>query len=134
MIDKMAKWIARHPRLVIFFALLLLIPSFFGFILTGINYDMLSYLPKSLESAQGMDILAESGSANMTIIVLNNMSWDAMSRAQEQIVAYDVVDSAVWIGSIADAPIPVTFVESVTSVMEVLPLKASAPMAVITLR
>ena len=118
MVDKMAKWIARHPRLVIFFALLLLIPSFFGFILTGINYDMLSYLPKSLESAQGMDILAESGSANMTIIVMNNMSWDAMSKAQEQIVAYDVVDSAVWIGSIADAPIPVSMLpESIASVI-----------------
>lgn len=118
MVNKIAVWIARHPRIVMFVALLLLIPSLFGFLLTGVNYDMLSYLPDSLESAQGMNILAESGSANMTIIVMNNMSWDAMSKAQETIAGYDVVDSAVWIGSIADAPIPASMLpESIASVI-----------------
>ena len=118
MVEKIAKWIARHPKFVVFFALILIVPAFFGFILTGVNYDMLSYLPDSLESAQGMNILAESGSANMTIIVMNNMSWDAMSKTRDTIEGYDIVDSAVWIGSLSDSPIPVSMLpESIASVI-----------------
>ena len=50
---KLAKWIAYHPKTVLIVCLILIIPSIIGYFLTGVNYDILSYLPENLESVQG---------------------------------------------------------------------------------
>ena len=56
---RIALWEARHPKTVLLFALLLLIPSVFGMINTRINYDVLTYLPDSIDTIKGQDILLE---------------------------------------------------------------------------
>ena len=50
---KLAKWIAYHPKTVLIVCLILIIPSIIGYFLTGVNYDILSYLPENLESTGG---------------------------------------------------------------------------------
>ena len=40
-------------------SLLLLIPATLGYINTRVNYDILSYLPKDIETMKGQDILEE---------------------------------------------------------------------------
>ena len=57
---KLAKWIAYHPKTVLIVCLILIIPSIIGYFLTGVNYDILSYLPENLESVQGEQILDET--------------------------------------------------------------------------
>ena len=57
---KIALWEAKHPKTVLLFALLLLIPALIGFACTGVNYDILSYLPDALESMQGEQVLDET--------------------------------------------------------------------------
>ena len=47
----------RIPILIISF--LLLIPSVLGIVSTRINYDILSYLPKDIETMKGQDILMD---------------------------------------------------------------------------
>ena len=47
----------RIPIFII--SLLLLIPSVFGYIKTRVNYDVLYYLPKEIETMQGQDILVD---------------------------------------------------------------------------
>ena len=47
---KTGKWIAKHRILIVLIGILLLIPSVIGTIKTRINYDILSYLPQSLET------------------------------------------------------------------------------------
>ena len=68
---KLAKWIAYHPKTVLIVCLILIIPSIIGYFLTGVNYDILSYLPENLESVQGEQILDETfhNSASSFIIV-----------------------------------------------------------------
>lgn len=71
---KIARWEVNHPKLVVLIALLLLIPSFIGFICTRVNYDILTYLPEDLESMQGNQVLEETfNSAGMAIVVVDNM-------------------------------------------------------------
>ena len=53
MIERLAKWLTRKPRLVALAAVIMLIPAAIGYISTRINYDILSYLPEDLESSQG---------------------------------------------------------------------------------
>ena len=46
---KVGKWIAKHKILIIIIGIALLIPSYLGMAATRINYDVLSYLPDTLE-------------------------------------------------------------------------------------
>ena len=48
---------ARIPILVI--SILLLIPAALGYINTRVNYDILYYLPKEIDTMQGQDILLD---------------------------------------------------------------------------
>ena len=56
---KFGKWIAKHRKLIVLLSVLLLIPSLIGISKTRINYDILSYLPNSLETVKGQDIMVD---------------------------------------------------------------------------
>ena len=56
---KTGKWIAKHRILIVLIGILLLIPSVIGTIKTRINYDILSYLPESLETVKGQDVILD---------------------------------------------------------------------------
>ena len=71
---KIALWEAKHPKTVLLLALLLLIPALIGFVCTGVNYDILSYLPDELESMQGEQVLDETfNTAGISIIITEDM-------------------------------------------------------------
>ncbi|WP_260327427.1 MMPL family transporter [Clostridium chauvoei] len=50
---KFGKFIGKNRIIVLIIAVLLTIPSIFGMVATKTNYDMLTYLPKDLESVEG---------------------------------------------------------------------------------
>ena len=54
---KVGKWIAKHKILIIIIGIALLIPSYLGMAAPRINYDVLSYLPDTLETVDGQDIM-----------------------------------------------------------------------------
>ena len=56
---KVGKWIAKHKILIIIIGIALLIPSYLGMAATRINYDVLSYLPDTLETVEGQDIMVD---------------------------------------------------------------------------
>ena len=62
----------RVPILII--SLLLLVPSVLGIVSTRINYDILSYLPKDIETMEGQDILMdEFGTGAFSICIVEEM-------------------------------------------------------------
>ena len=50
-----SKAVVKNRVLILIIAFLLLIPSVFGYIGTRVNYDMLDYLPKDMETVIGQD-------------------------------------------------------------------------------
>lgn len=50
---KLAEFITKHKNIIILLAVILLIPSGIGYVSTRVNYDILSYLPDSLETVKG---------------------------------------------------------------------------------
>lgn len=54
---KICKGVVKHRKLIIIVYLVLMIPAAIGMMNTRINYDMLSYLPKNLDTVKGQDIL-----------------------------------------------------------------------------
>lgn len=47
------KHIVKHKVFVVIMSLLLLIPSVYGMMTTNVNYDILTYLPKDIETIKG---------------------------------------------------------------------------------
>ncbi len=102
------KW--RVPIIII--ALILAVPSVIGMISTRINYDMLTYLPKDMETVRGQDILMdEFGKGAFSLIIAEDMPEKDVSAMKEKIQAVDHVDTVLWYDSLADISIP----------MEILP-------------
>ena len=56
----------RLPILII--ALVLAIPAWWGMQSTRINYDMLTYLPKDMETMQGQDILSKTSAKVLSCV------------------------------------------------------------------
>ena len=105
---KVGKWIARHRKLIIFISVLLLIPSAMGFVATRVNYDVLSYLPDTLETVKGQDIMVdEFGMGAFSMVVVENMDLKDVSALKEEIEQVDHVEKVLWYDSVMDLSVPV---------------------------
>lgn len=104
---KFGKWIAKHRILIIIIGIILLIPSAIGFITTRVNYDILSYLPKDIETMKGQDILMEDfGKGGFSMVMIEGMSDKDVVETKKKIEAVDHVADVVWYDTIADISIP----------------------------
>ena len=111
---KIALWEAKHPKTVLLFALLLLIPAMIGFICTGVNYDILSYLPDELESVQGEQVLDETfNTAGISIVITEDMQPKYTVALKEEILKVDGVASVIWVDTLADIGIPANMLPDV---------------------
>lgn len=104
---KIALWEAKHPKTVLLFALLLLIPALIGFVCTGVNYDILSYLPDELEAMQGEQVLDETfNTAGISIVITEDMQPKYTLALKNEILKVDGVASVIWVDTLADIGIP----------------------------
>ena len=95
----------RVPILII--AIALLIPSTLGMISTRINYDMLDYLPDTMDTVIGQDELMEDfGKGAFSMLVIEDMPVKDVAKLKEQIEQVEHVDSVVWYDSVADLSLP----------------------------
>jgi len=106
---KIAKFISYHPKLVFLITTLLLIPSWLGYKNTGVNYDILSYLPSDLESTQGQDILDKDfKNAATGMLILEGDDHDA-EVLKKQILKIDGVEDVISKSSIVGDTVPNEF-------------------------
>ncbi len=104
---KIALWEAKHPKTVLLLALLLLIPALIGYVCTGVNYDILSYLPDELESMQGEKVLDETfNTAGISIVITEDMQPKYTLALKNEILKVDGVASVIWVDTLADIGIP----------------------------
>ncbi len=84
----------RIPILII--SVILLIPSFFSFAATKVNYDILYYLPDSIDSMKGQDILLEDfGKGAYAMFICENMEDKYVSKLSDEIKDIDHVASVL---------------------------------------
>lgn len=95
----------RVPILIV--GILLLIPSIFGYLNTGINYDMLTYLPKDMDTVEGQDVLLNDfGKGAFSLIVTEGMDDSQVKNLTDEIKNVDHVADALSYGEIASSQIP----------------------------
>ncbi len=106
---KISKFISYHPRLVLLIMTLLLIPSWIGYKATGVNYDILSYLPADLESTQGQEILDKDfKNAATGMLILKGSDHDA-DVLKNEILKIDGVEDVISKSSILGDTVPNEF-------------------------
>jgi len=105
--NKFGSFIAKHKTLVLVIATLLLLPSFYGMAKTKINYDILTYLPKKLESVKGQEILNDVFNNSATsMLVIENMEAKDVVKIKDRISEVQGVEKVVWISDFVDTSIP----------------------------
>ena len=84
----------RIPILIV--AALLLIPSAWGYLHTQVNYDLLTYLPDSIDTVKGQDILKKDfGKGAFSLIVTEGLDDESVADLTEKILDVDSVDTAL---------------------------------------
>ena len=104
---KAGKWIAKHRILIVLIGILLLIPSVIGTIKTRINYDILSYLPESLETVKGQDVMVdEFGTGAFSMVVVEDMPLKDVQKLKNKFEEIEHVKKVLWYDDIADISVP----------------------------
>jgi hypothetical protein len=105
---KPARFISRHSLIIVLVAVALIVPSIYGAINTGVDYNTLNYLPKDLDSMRGTRILdKEFGDASSAFVVVNFRTTRQILDIKKTISEIDGVRAVVWIDDIVDPRIPI---------------------------
>lgn len=108
---KVGKWIAKHKYLIILISILLMIPSVIGMAKTRVNYDILSYLPDTLETIKGQDIMVdEYGMGAFSMVVVENMELKDVQKLEDAYSEIDHVKDVLWYDDVADLSLPVEMI------------------------
>ena len=104
---KFGKFITKHKLFILLLGVLLIIPSMIGMIKTRVNYDVLSYLPDSLETVSGQDIMVdEFGMGAFSMVIVENMDNKDVVALKEKLEKVDHVEKIIWYDSVADISLP----------------------------
>lgn len=105
---KYGRFIAKHRILIILIAVILLIPAGIGYISTKINYDVLSYLPNSLETVYGQDVMVdEFGMGAFSMVIVENMENKDVQKLKKEIEKVEHVSEVLWYDDALDITVPV---------------------------
>ena len=101
------KIIAKYKILVILVCVALLVPSAIGYIRTKVNYDILSYLPNSLETVYGQDIMVQDfGKGAFSMVIVEGMGKRDAAKLEEAMEAVDHVEEVLWYDDILGLDVP----------------------------
>ena len=104
---KLGEWIAKNRVLILLIGMLLLIPSVFGIVKTRVNYDLLSYLPDTLETVKGQDIIVdEFGTGASAMCVIDGMPMKDVQKLADEFKQIDHVKDVLWYGEVMDISVP----------------------------
>ena len=113
MMVKIGKWIAKHKNVILVLGLLLIIPSIIGMNMTRINYDVLSYLPGSLETVKGQDTLVdEFGMGAFSMVIVEGMDEKDVVALKEEMKSVDHVADVIWYDDLMDISVPMEMIPS----------------------
>ena len=105
--EKLSQKIVKHNKLILLLSIILLVPSVFGYLNTGINYDILSYLPDDLSSTKAEKILTDEFNCGaLSMLILENMENTDIIKIKNKVGDVDGVKEILWIDDLVDLSIP----------------------------
>ena len=108
---KIGKAIAKGRYLIFILALALLVPSAIGYLNTRVNYDILSYLPESLETVSGQDIMVdEFGMGAFSMVIVEGMDNKDAAALEADLETINHVKEVLWYDDMLDLSVPVSMI------------------------
>ena len=108
---KIGKAIAKGRFLIFILALALLVPSAIGYLNTRVNYDILSYLPESLETVSGQDIMVdEFGMGAFSMVIVEGMDNKDAAALEADLETINHVKEVLWYDDMLDLSVPVSMI------------------------
>ena len=104
---KFSKAVVKYRIPILILALVLLFPSCLGMARTRVNYDMLDYLPDSMETVKGQNILMdEFGKGAFSFVIVEGMSDKDVAALEASIEAVPHVDTVLWYDDVFSTGVP----------------------------
>lgn len=104
---KFGKAVVKNRAVILIVAIILIIPSLLGMIFTRVNYDMLNYLPDSLDTIKGQEYLIEDfGKGAFSFLIFENMDDKDIIKAEDKIKQVDHVETVLWYDDLSDISVP----------------------------
>ena len=115
--NKFTEFICKHKTIILVITLLLLIPSLFGIKATKINYDILVYLPKDIETIKGENILTDDFNMGaFSISIIDNMEAKDVLKLEQKIKKIKSVNEVKSLYDVVGTTIPLDMLpDEVTS-------------------
>jgi len=114
--ETLGRFVVKYKITIVIVSLLLLIPSVFGYAKTRINYDILVYLPKDIETMKGQGILTEDfDMGSFAMCSLENMSAKDILKLENKFKDIEGVNKVIS---------PIDFIGT-TIPLEMLPSEVS---------
>ncbi len=105
--------ICRHPLLIAAAALALAFPAALAALKTPVNYDIFSYMPDTVSSIKGQQILEEEyNAAAAGFALLEKRDTAELLRIKKELASVDGVSRVIWLRDIVDPAVPESFIPS----------------------
>ena len=104
---RIADKITNNSILILIVSFILLIVSIFGYINTRVNYDILVYLPDSIETIKGENILTDDfGLGSYAFVMVDNKSSKYILNLEDKIKGIKNVNAVYSVADVIDTTIP----------------------------
>ena len=104
---RIADKITNNGILILIVSFILLIVSVFGYINTRVNYDILVYLPDSIETIKGENILTDDfGLGSYAFVMVDNKSSNYVLNLEDKIKNIKNVNAVYSVADVIDTTIP----------------------------
>lgn len=105
--EAIGRFVTKNKILIVIASIILLIPSFFGFIGTKINYDILVYLPSDIETMKGQKILEKDfNMGSFAMCTISKISNKDLLDLQERFKDIQGVEKVISASDISGTTIP----------------------------
>ena len=99
--------VVKCRHLIMALALVLMVPAVWGYLHTRVNYDILTYLPDSIETIQGQNILMDDfGTGAITMLIVEDKEDKDIVALKHEIEKVEHVKRVLWYDSFADITVP----------------------------
>lgn len=103
----MGKFVVKYRKLILTLFAVLLIPALVGFLNTRVNYDILNYLPGSLETVIGQEkLLDEFKKGAFSMVITEGLSDESQASLEEELKNVDHVDTVLGFGTLENSGLP----------------------------
>ena len=106
----MGKFVVKYRKFILLLAVILIIPALIGMFSTKVNYDMLNYLPSSMETVIGQEkLMEEFHKGAFSMIITEGLSSNAEANLETELKKIEHVDTVLGLGTIENAGLPAEF-------------------------